>query len=118
MSVHACTTSAHWLAVKRNLRISKGTFDHGLHFKSSPFDHSAFSDADWAGCPDDRRSTSGYCICLGNNLSSWSAKKQPTISKSSIEVEYCSLAHTATELSSIHNLLKDITIFLHDPPII
>lgn len=43
-------TSTHWLAVERILRYLKGTLDHGLNFRSGPFNLYAFSDADWAGC--------------------------------------------------------------------
>nr|GEZ43174.1 NBS-containing resistance-like protein [Tanacetum cinerariifolium] len=48
----------------------------------------AYSDADWAGCPTTRRSTSGCCVFLGNNLLLWSSKRQPTLSRSSAEAEY------------------------------
>ncbi|XP_026400068.1 uncharacterized protein LOC113295953 [Papaver somniferum] len=58
---------------------------------------SSFSDSDWAGNPDDRRSTSRYCVFFGPNPISWSSKMQPTIARSSTEDEYRSLAHTAAE---------------------
>ena len=53
----------HWKACKRVLCYLKGTITHGLHFKSSKqLDLVGFSNADWASCPNDRRSTSGYCV--------------------------------------------------------
>lgn len=63
-------TDVHYEAVKRILRYLKGTLGHGLPIRHST-DSSflvAFSDADWAGCPNTRRSTNGYCVFLGSNL--------------------------------------------------
>ena len=68
-------TSQHMTTVKRILRYLKGTMSTGLKFtKSACGIVSAFSDADWAGCPDDRRSTGGFCVFFGPNLISWSAR--------------------------------------------
>ncbi|GJX56847.1 ribonuclease H-like domain-containing protein [Tanacetum coccineum] len=57
-------------------------------FSSSTTDLVPYSDADWAGCPTTRRSTLGYCVFLGNNLLSWSSKRQSTLSRSSTEAAY------------------------------
>ncbi|XP_068314888.1 uncharacterized mitochondrial protein AtMg00810-like [Pyrus communis] len=65
--MHSPTTS-HWAAVKRILRYLKGTHDHALVYTPSSLELTAFADADYAGDPDDRRSTGGYCIFLGDNL--------------------------------------------------
>lgn len=78
----------------------------------------AYSDADWAGCPDTRRSTTGFCHYLGPNLTSWSAKKQPTVSRSSAEAEYRALAYTCADTIYVHHLLRDLGISLSTPIII
>jgi hypothetical protein len=66
----------HLALIKRILRYMEGTLSTGLHLSSGPVDSlTAYSDADWVGCPDSRRSTLGYCIFLSNNLVSWSSKR-------------------------------------------
>ncbi|KAM2607610.1 hypothetical protein TB2_036145 [Malus domestica] len=109
---------SHLQAVKRILRYLKGTIDLGLWFPkcSKPLSLTAFSDADWAGCHLDRRSTGGFCVFLGDSLISWSAKKQPTVARSSTEAEYRSLANTAAEITWICKLLVDVGLVLPCPP--
>ncbi|KAJ1692760.1 hypothetical protein LUZ63_009458 [Rhynchospora breviuscula] len=107
----------HWTAVKRILRYLSGTIHHGLRFTyGHPFTLHAYSDSDWAGCAIDRRSTTGFCIYLGGNLVSWSAKKQPTVSRSSTEAEYRSLALTSAELLWLRYLLTELQITMPDIP--
>ncbi|GJX07799.1 ribonuclease H-like domain-containing protein, partial [Tanacetum coccineum] len=102
----------HLSALKRILRYVRGTLDYGLQlFSSSTTDLVAYTDADWAGCPTTRRSTSGYCVFLGNNLLSWSSKRQPTLSRSSAEAEYRGVANAVAETCWIRNLLRE----LHSP---
>ncbi|XP_028064205.1 uncharacterized protein LOC114267364 [Camellia sinensis] len=103
-------TNAYFSLVKRILRLIQGTISHGLPFGPSSFELQAFSDCNWAGDASDRKSTSGYCVFIGSNLISWSAKKQPTVSRSSTEAEYRSLAHATAELSWLHMLLHDLSI--------
>ncbi|WVZ48888.1 hypothetical protein U9M48_000283 [Paspalum notatum var. saurae] len=110
-------TDAHWTAVKRILRFVKGTADHGLKIqKSGSMMLSGFSDADWAGCLDDRRSTSGFAVFLGPNLISWSSKKQNIVSRSSTEAEYKAIANLTAELIWIQSLLKELGVFLSKAP--
>jgi hypothetical protein len=66
----------HLNALKRLLRYLQRTVDYGLHLHRSPSTELViYTDADWAGCPDTRRSTSGYAVFLGGNLVSWSSKR-------------------------------------------
>ncbi|KAJ8750374.1 hypothetical protein K2173_014289 [Erythroxylum novogranatense] len=69
-----------------------------------------YADVDWAGCPLTRHSTTGYCTFLGQNIISWCAKKQHTVSRSSTEAEYRALANTAAELTWLTYLLQDFSI--------
>jgi hypothetical protein len=94
--------------VKRILRYVRYTIDIGLEFCSTTSTLlSAFSDADWAGSMDDRRSTGGYAIFYGGNLIAWSARKQSTVSRSSTESEYKALANATAELIWVQSLLQE-----------
>ena len=109
----------HWQAVKRILRYLKHTVSHGLFLRRNSTHHlTAYSNADWAGCPNDRCSTSGFCIYLGSNLISWSFRKQPTIARSSTEAEYKAIPNATAELLWIQSLLRDLHVSLSHPPVL
>ncbi|XP_066384529.1 uncharacterized mitochondrial protein AtMg00810-like [Miscanthus floridulus] len=85
----------HQTMLKRILWYIKGTTTLGVQLRTASTPTiTAYSDADWAGCPDTRRSTSGFCIFFGNSLVSWSSKRQNTVSRSSAEAEYRAIANT------------------------
>ncbi|KAL5570490.1 hypothetical protein UlMin_027065 [Ulmus minor] len=104
-------TSTHWLSVKRILRYLRGTMQQGLRLNPSQDLHiQAYTDADYASTPDDRKSSSGYCIFFGDNLVSWSATKQKVVSRSSAELEYRGLAIAAAEIIWTLSLLQELCI--------
>jgi hypothetical protein len=109
-------TSVHLTAAKRVLHYLKGFVDHGLHYHKGSLTLNALCDSDWAGNPDDRRSTTGFGIFFGPNLISWSAKKQHIVSRSSTEAEYRSLSLTTAELFWIRMVLWEMHISLPSPP--
>ena len=95
---------AHFNALKRILRYLKGTISLGVRMlKSKSLHLTAYSDADWAGCPSTRRSTFGYCVFLGDNLVSWSSKRQNTISRSSVEAGYRGVANVVSDATWLRN---------------
>lgn len=72
----------------------------------------AYADADWAGDPSDRKSTSGYCVFLGDSLVSWKSKKQSVIARSTAEAEYRAMAHATSEVVWLRWLLSDMGVSL------
>ncbi|GJV60285.1 ribonuclease H-like domain-containing protein [Tanacetum coccineum] len=99
----------HFAALKRILCYVRGIVDFGLQLYASATNSLVgYTDADWAGCPSTHRSTSGYCVFLGDNLLSWLAKRQHTLSRSSTEAEYRGVANIVAETAWLHNLLREL----------
>ncbi|WVY95772.1 hypothetical protein V8G54_027923 [Vigna mungo] len=112
-------TTAHQQATGRILRYLKGTPGAGIFLPStSSIQLKAFCDSDWAACPDTRRSVTGFIVYLGNSLISWRSKKQPTVSRSSSEAEYRSLASTVCEIQWLTYLLNDLHVAHTSPALI
>ena len=110
-------SNVHWQAIKRILRYLKGTSHFGLFLQPSyDFNITCYTNADWASCPDDKCSTSGYCLFLASNLVSWSSSKQKVVSHSSAESEYRGVANWAAEIAWTESLLCELSIT--PPPLI
>ncbi|KAK6158984.1 hypothetical protein DH2020_006298 [Rehmannia glutinosa] len=99
---------SHMSAVKRIFRYLKGTIQYGLFYpKNENFSLKGYSDSDYAGNIDDRKSTSGSCQFLGDYLVSWFSKKQNCVSLSRAEAEYISAAFCCTQLLWMKQTLAD-----------
>ncbi|KAM0022126.1 putative RNA-directed DNA polymerase [Helianthus debilis subsp. tardiflorus] len=118
--------TGHWDAALRVLRYLKNTPGLGIlysdqgHCRVGAFTEdgdgriSGFSDADWAGCPISRRSTTGYCVFVGGNLVSWKSKKQHIVSRSSAESEYRAMADVTSEMIWVRRLLRELGVTSDD----
>ncbi|KAK9681521.1 hypothetical protein RND81_10G008100 [Saponaria officinalis] len=97
----------HWDAALRVLRYLKGCPSQGILLRRDNNLHLVgYCDSDWASCPLTRRSLTGYFIFLGSSPISWKTKKQPTVSRSSAEAEYRSMAAITCELKWLKSLLS------------
>ena len=95
----ASPKESHVAAVNRIFRYLKGTMEFGLWYpKNSYIELTTFSDTDWAGCLDDRKSTSGNAFFLGDCLVSWMSRKRSSISLSTTEAEYNAAAECCTQI--------------------
>ncbi|KAJ4720887.1 Retrovirus-related Pol polyprotein from transposon TNT 1-94 [Melia azedarach] len=108
----------HWQAVKRIFRYLKGTFDVGLIYRGdTQCLMTGFSDSDYAGDVDSRRSMTGYVFTLGSSVVSWKATLQPTVTLSTTEAEYMALTEAAKEGIWLKGLVSDLGLY-HDQAIV
>nr|KYP57037.1 hypothetical protein KK1_003291 [Cajanus cajan] len=107
----------HWNVALRVVRYLKGNPGQGIVLrKDSDLTLYGWCDSDWATCPLTRRSLTGWFVLLGNSPISWKTKKQHTVSRSSTEVEYRSMATTTCELKWVKSLLHCLGLS-HSQPI-
>ena len=106
----------HLKAVHRILQYLKGNPGKGILFKKGEsMTLEAYTDADYAGSLDDRRSTSGYCTLLCGNLVTWRSKKQNVVARSSAESEFRSMAIGICELLWLKIIIDDLKIKWEGP---
>ena len=99
---------SHLNAVKRIIKYVKGTENLGVYYsRNSNENLVGYCDADWAGCADHRKITSGGCFFLGNNLISWLSKKQNSVSLSPAEEEYIAMRSCCSQLIWMKQMSAD-----------
>jgi hypothetical protein len=109
----------HLTTVKRILRYFAYTPKFGLWYpRGSTFDLIGYSDADWAGCKINRKSTSGTCQFLGRSLVSWASKKQNSVALSTAEAEYIVAGHCCAQLLWMRQTLRDYGYKLTKVPLL
>ncbi|RVW45822.1 Retrovirus-related Pol polyprotein from transposon RE1 [Vitis vinifera] len=100
----------HMNAFMRILRYLKNAPGKGILFAKN-VDHQSievYTDADWAGAVDDRRSTSGYFTFVGGNLVTWKSKKQNVVARSSAEAEFRGMTLGLCKALWLRLLLQDL----------
>jgi hypothetical protein len=109
----------HWSALMHVIGYIKNTLDYGLTY-SREYDISptAFVDADYGGCKDTRRSTSGYVFTMAGGAVSWSSKRQATVALSTVEAEYVAMSRCAQQMAWMHSWLTEIDIKYSSPGLI
>jgi hypothetical protein len=99
----------HWIAAKHVLRYIHGTINYGLRCTtSSDIQLHGFTDSDWAGSAEDRKSTSGMCFSLGSAMISWGRRKQSFFAPSTKEAEYITSCEAFTEAIWLRKLISDL----------
>lgn len=102
-----------WLATLKN------TMDYGLTYsRDSDLSPTAYVDANYGGCKDTRRSTSGYVVLMAGGAVSWSSKRQATVALSTVEAEYVAMSRCAQQVVWMHNWLEEVAIEYSTPGLI
>ena len=100
---------SHWQAAKRILRYIKGTINEGIFYSSTnKLELIGYTDSDWAGETETRKSTSGYAFHLGAGVFSWSSKKQQVVALSTAEAEYIAATNCATQAVWLRRMLSEL----------
>ena len=105
---------SHMEATKQILRYLSATRDRGITFGGGNLSIQGYSDSDWAGDKEDRKSTSGYVFMLNNGPISWASKRQKTVALSSTDAEYMALTLAAKETIWIRLLMTELGLMQDD----
>ena len=112
-------STLHFAAAKRILRYLQGTKIFGIKYvKEDNSKLIGYTDSDWAGSLNDRKSTSGYIFCLGSNPISWSSRKQRSVALSSSEAEYVASSEATCEAIWLRRILSDMLQDISKPTMI
>jgi hypothetical protein len=104
-------TEDNWTAVKNIFRYLKGTKDLALRMKRETNERitmTGYSDADWAGCQETRKSTSGVVVKMGTSVVIWRSVKQKCVAQSTLEAEYVAGSLLAREVEWVRHLLEEL----------
>ncbi|KAM1556532.1 hypothetical protein TB2_040114 [Malus domestica] len=104
-------TTTHLKTAKRILRYLKGTVNFGMFYSSSD-SHKlvGYSDSDWVGDSDDRKSTTGFVFFMGDTAFTWMSKKQPIVTLSTCEAEFVAATACVCHAIWLKNLLKELSM--------
>ena len=104
-------TIDHWVAIEQILCYLKRASRRGILYNNNGHNRlECFADADWVEFKEDKRSTSSYCVFVGENLVSWKSKKQNVVSLSSAKSDYRAMTRSACEITWLHQLLTEVDI--------
>jgi hypothetical protein len=99
----------HWIVAKHFLRYIRGTINYGLKYTiSSDVQLHGFTDSDWVGSAEERKSTSGMCFILGSAMISWSSSKQNSVALDTAEEEYMVACEACTEAVWLRKLISNL----------
>lgn len=98
----------HWIAAKRVLRYLKGTANYGILYEKRNQKIHAYTDSDWAGDTEDRKSCSGYAVMFAGGPISWESKKQKSVALSTMEAEYIGLSEAVKEVIYLRKFFVEI----------
>ena len=109
-------TTTHFKAAKRILRYIKCTINFGLYYSiSEDYRLVGYSDSDWGGDVDDRKSTSGFVFFIGETAFTWMSKKQPIVTLFTCEAEYVAATSCVCHAIWLRNLLKELNLPQEEP---